>query len=450
MNNTSITAHSLLCHLAVAASMMTLTPGAASGQAENRFETNALIDVPNPVGDERFGTAIAIHDTTAVIGAPGNVFGETAWPGRALIYELGPAGWSYIASLSWADGENGDAFGCAVDIDADRIVIGARNTRNTIGDMTGAAHVFNRPHTGWASTDQPDAILFQSDGNEEDGFGAAVAIDGPTIVVGAPSCDTGNIDAGAAYVFELNGSTWDEITRLYSSAMEVDEHFGLALAIDGDMLAVGAPNVGTHDDPGSVDCFRLSREGAWEWLQSFDHRDGEEDGDHFGRAIAFASDPLLEDRWMFVGCSGRDAHAGTVEGYRFDEGTEQWTLAQTIEASDRTNGDHFGFSLSVESDMLVIGGIWAEVGPLSRAGVAYRFDCNRSGRWVERAKVMLADSRPHASFGYAAAMYHNPFTSEPGALISASNFGGTQNGNGVDDAIGAVAIVEPSSVARQQ
>lgn len=419
--------------------------------ADHQYETDHQLAMPNPVDDERFGTAMAIEGTTAVIGAPGQVFGESAWPGRVLVYELTTDGWVYVATLSWADGVHGDAFGCSVDIDGDRIAVGIRNGHDHRGVMTGLVAIFHRLPGGWSSTDQPDVILSPLGGRDEDAFGATVMLQDDTLVVGAPGVDTINEDAGAAYVFTHDGQSWNERQTLLSTTDQHKQHFGLSIALEDDHLAIGAPNVGAHDDPGSVHCFLRNGSNTWDRIQVFDDRVDEQDGDHFGRAIAFAFDPTLNDRWMIVGSSGRNTHTGEMNAYRLNGDGTQWIHEQVIVADDLTNGDHFGFSISVDGDMLVVGATRGEVGETRRAGAAYRFDCNGNGRWVQRARVFLADSQPDASFGYAVNAYLNPFTGEPGALISACNFGGSQGGDGgIVDAAGVVAIVEPSSVSRQQ
>ena len=55
--------------------------------------------------------------------------------------------------------------------------------------------VFNRQGGNWVETQK----LTASDGDAGDQFGHAVAVGGPTIVVGAPF--VGNVNQGAAYVF---------------------------------------------------------------------------------------------------------------------------------------------------------------------------------------------------------------------------------------------------------
>ena len=56
-----------------------------------------------------------------------------------------------------------------------------------------------------------------------------------TIVIGAPRSAT-----GAAYVFVRSGGIWNEEARLSPLAALAGDAFGAAVAIDGDTVVVGA------------------------------------------------------------------------------------------------------------------------------------------------------------------------------------------------------------------
>ena len=64
---------------------------------------------------------------------------------------------------------------------------------------------------------------------------------GNTIVVGATLDDTGaGSDSGSAYVFKFDGTSWVEVNKLTASDSTAADHFGSAVAIDGDQIAIGA------------------------------------------------------------------------------------------------------------------------------------------------------------------------------------------------------------------
>src|SRR5687767_5602772 len=74
-------------------------------------------------------------------------------------------------------------------------------------------------------------------------FGADVAVDGDTAVVGAlHEAANGLADAGVAYVFVRTGGTnWNWQATLTAADAEVGDRFGTAVAIHGNNLVVSAP-----------------------------------------------------------------------------------------------------------------------------------------------------------------------------------------------------------------
>jgi hypothetical protein len=74
-----------------------------------------------------------------------------------------------------------------------------------------------------------------------DGFGTAVSISGDVALVGAPNNTNANgTGAGAAYVYRRIGGIWSEEVKLIASDGATGDHFGNAVAIDGDLALVGA------------------------------------------------------------------------------------------------------------------------------------------------------------------------------------------------------------------
>jgi hypothetical protein len=63
---------------------------------------------------------------------------------------------------------------------------------------TGFAYVFVRPGSGWTSTSTFDAKLAAAGASNYDDFGSAVAISGDVLAVGAPGADASH---GAVYLF---------------------------------------------------------------------------------------------------------------------------------------------------------------------------------------------------------------------------------------------------------
>src|SRR5690606_23197417 len=144
--------------------------------------------------------------------------------GSAYIYYKNTTGWTLQQKLVASDRGAGDYFGTVVAISGDYIVIGAYNEdedasgSNTLSDA-GSAYVFVRNGSTWSQQQK----LVTSDRNSGDYFGSSVAISGDYIVVGARLEDedaSGSntlSNAGSAYVFIRSGSTWSQQQKLVAS-----------------------------------------------------------------------------------------------------------------------------------------------------------------------------------------------------------------------------------------
>jgi hypothetical protein len=79
-----------------------------------------------------------------------------------------------------------------------------------------------------------------------DQHGHALAISGDTLVAGSHLDDDAGSSSGAAYVFDASGIDWTQIAKLGASDAASGDEFGVAVAIDGTVIVVGAPNDDDH------------------------------------------------------------------------------------------------------------------------------------------------------------------------------------------------------------
>src|SRR5262245_54089542 len=102
--------------------------------------------------------------------------------------------WNVVQSLQASGGANGDRFGASVAIDGDIAVIGAPMDDHAGPTNAGAAYVFRRVNGAWLQ----EARLTALDAQANDNFGTSVAIDDELIVVGAPLDDDNGFNSGSA------------------------------------------------------------------------------------------------------------------------------------------------------------------------------------------------------------------------------------------------------------
>ena len=171
-----------------------------------------------------------------VVGAPGEDTGATN-AGRAYVHDLSSGTPAVpVVTLNHSSPAPNDNFGGRVAISGPRVVVG------TAG---GSAYVYD---LGSGTPAVPVFTLNNPSPALNDRFGSSVAISGTRVVVGAYQDDAGAINAGRAYVYDLGKVTPTvPIATLSSPSPTQSGHFGIAVAIAGTQVVVGAQ----RDRPGA-------------------------------------------------------------------------------------------------------------------------------------------------------------------------------------------------------
>ena len=210
--------------------------------------------------NDQFGHSVAISGDRIVVGAPGDDDKGFA-SGSAYIFERGATGWRQVIKLLAGDAAPGRQFGQSVSISGDLVVIGSQLDDDS-ARSPGSAYVFERNQGGpdkWG----PAAKLTASRGTRSNAFGSAVSISGDFVVVGAPGDSSAGLASGAAYVFQRKDNRWAEAAKLTASDTAAGDNFGGAVSIDGDKVIIGAPfGDSKADDSGAVYIFG-QRDGGW-------------------------------------------------------------------------------------------------------------------------------------------------------------------------------------------
>jgi len=76
--------------------------------------------------------------------------------------------------------------------------------------------------------------------------GKVVSVDGDLVAVGAPDSNGPTSWTGSVTLFEKQGSAWVEVARLNPPDLESGEQFGTRVVVDEGRVAVGAPGWGTE------------------------------------------------------------------------------------------------------------------------------------------------------------------------------------------------------------
>jgi hypothetical protein len=200
-------------------------------------QTAEFIGNDTTTGD-LFGESVALSGSTVLVGAPQHQVGNNAKQGAAYIFAKSTKGWAQTAELSAPDGAAVDRFGHAVALVGTLAVIGAPN--HTVGSSTGqgAAYVVLKGTKGWGVIGE----LTSPDGSATNRFGDSVALSTSAVLVGAPKRSVGgNLLQGAAYVFTKSGANFNVSGEFIAPDGAAGDQAGTAVAASGTVGLVGAP-----------------------------------------------------------------------------------------------------------------------------------------------------------------------------------------------------------------
>lgn len=243
---------------------------------------------------------------------------------------------------------------------------------------------------------KPLAKAVASDRATSDQFGSSVAVSGNYAAVGNNPADS----TGAVYLYIRSNDAWSQVQKITASDVAANDHFGYAVALCNDYLVVGAP--GESEDPlggnslsaaGSAYLFRNDA-GTWSKVQKMVASDRTVDA-HFGKSVSISGNDLL------IGAPNEDSNTGAAYLFKMTDGV--WSQTQKITASDKNAGDHFGNSVSISGKALLVSAVdededAAGSNTLTSAGSAYLFK-NTNGTWSQSQKLIASDRAENDRIG---------------------------------------------------
>lgn len=429
-----------------------------------------------------FGKSVAVSSDTMVVGASNDSMDSAGKnnaqaAGSVYVYKRTGTSWALEQKLS-ATGLNArlmnDSFGVAVAIDGDTIAVGSRNTYDQNGENlggAGAVFVYSRTNSVW--TLQQRIVPTGTNARSVTGyFGSSVAISGNTLIAGAylhgydENGANSLSNSGAAFIFTRTGSTWTQQQKIVGSGTNgraASDYFGYAVAIDGDIAAVGASSQqydesGLNQLAGAGAVYMFVRaSGVWTLQQKIvaTGTSARNSQDRFGTSVALFGTTVAvgapNHKYDETGAAALN-YAGAV--FVFKQSGTTWPLEQKIVGSG-TNGrlafDYFGTSVSLTTNTLIVGSTsngYDENGAnlLGSSGAAFIFD-RVTTTWTLTQKIVpqSPSTRTAASvFGNAVAI------SGSTAVVGAYNHTSDETGAAIDPVGAAFAFKLTTGVWSQQ
>ncbi len=283
-------------------------------------------------------------------------------------------------------------FGIALGVSADSLAVGAP-TSDPAGSQSGTVYLYRWTGADWIA----DGNLLGSDTGPGDNFGGAVAMDGDLMVVGASRDNPlGNL-SGSAYVFRRDSSgNWIQEAKLVGSAATTGARFGFSVAVSGDRVFVGAPKeTAVASQAGAAYVFSNSG-GSWTQMARVQASDASANAD-FGWDVDADGDRFV------VGSVGADnlPTLNTGAAYVFEPSGSTWVEQAILSSSTGDNSDFAGWQVGVVGDQIVVGAYGDDTlgVPNSNFGQVLHYSLV-AGTWVEQAPVYAPDASEADGFGY--------------------------------------------------
>lgn len=395
----------LLLTFTVSIAICVTSPAVASTSISvDTISQHKLLPSPEGIGgkNDYVGRNVAIDGNLAVVSAPGMRTG-----GGILVYRFNGEDWVRTAVIRPQKNSGISFLGNSVDVLGNRVVAGAIDGRYY------CVVIFEFENNTWVEK----TILKSSVAEELSGFGNSVSLSGDRLLVGEPLSNVPFTSGGAAYLFDYNGENWVETVRFHDSA--TFSRFGHAVSLDGDRALIGAHGHSFSNIGIAGAAFMYEFNGA-EWVETqmltASHMSG---GDFFGFSVSLQGERALIGAGNARGLD--NTHTGSVYYFAFEN--ESWVQKQEFFASDPTQSNRFGHSVSMYGDRALIGDTSGTVNDID-VGSAYVFSLDGQS-WHQEYQLLAPDGQSLDKFGWSVALSdghafigadkHDPHAEDSGA-----------------------------------
>lgn len=331
------------------------------------YNNAALVN--NAGVSESLGYAVAIHGNYAVVGAPVNnwICGGGAKNGKAYLFRKTGSTWAYVQDITPTAGAIG--IGC----------------------------------------------------NQQ--YGKAVAIYDNYIAVSAPNADVSGLsEAGAVFIYTLSGNTFSYLQKITANNAAAAEHFGSALSICGNYLAIGASGSQYVVYPSAIGrAYIFTKSSNTFTQQQFINNPTSNYNDQFGVSVSIDSTTLAVGS---ASCTvGSNANQGKV--YMYKNAGATYNFSNEIVHSPANSNDNFGWAVSLNGNDLAIGCPNYDVGGvLINCGAVFTVTKDSNGDFLGSSLSIITNSEEASEkqFGYSVSIYQNKLlVGAPGGVNNTMN-----------------------------
>ena len=322
-----------------------------------------------PLAAQGFGSSAAIGDGIAFIGQARNDYA----PGLVYMYRPNAQGaWTAAGRLAAPDSTRNDGFGAAMALDGNLLLVSS----TTSDDSKGKVYVFTGAGTQW----QVDKALSVT--ADSAGLGSAIVLNGDMAAIGATGVDG---DKGAVFLFSRSGPKLTLDTMVQPANLAPKSRFGSSIALRGDLMVIGA--TGADSGVGTAFVYRKTG-GAW-------NQEARLSIPNLERPAAMGSSVAIKDGNILVGMPQAYGFAGAVAIFVHDSARNRWTSRERLQAFDASAGGRFGSSIAFVGNE-----VWVSAPGANRsAGTIYRMTYDANHNIITAGKLAPDSAESRTFFG---------------------------------------------------
>ncbi|MCH2138910.1 MAG: FG-GAP-like repeat-containing protein [Phycisphaerales bacterium] len=333
--------------------------------------------------DSTFGKSVHTDGVRIIVGAPGAIVDGKEAQGRGFVFHYVNDNWALQHELYLAGGDAYDRLGESVAIDGTSVLMGAPGYANTWSVGSTFLWSLNRSL-------EPVNMPPPSGGRGTTyiSVGLAIAVDDDRVVIGAPDTHTAGVNHGAAWVYSIAGGTWNFIQNVGPQGpwAETSGYYGSSVDIHDQRIAIGAPAAYNSNEPSHVQTWTYTNS---TWAADTAIVDTPiQARTEFGAAVSITNERLA------VGVPFADdqgSWSGHVAMFTWSPSGGFWSPQARILNYLGSAIDHFGKSLALSNTKLMVGAPGAETpNQWWSTGAAFYYTLRDDGTWQEDLRPTLA------------------------------------------------------------
>jgi len=369
---------------ALAAMTLLTTPVATAG-----WNAMGKINAIPPLLNEKFGCSVAVDGDWMAVGASDSTIGAARSTGAVHLFRNDNGTWVYRQSLTQENPLMFQAFGNAVALRGNTLAVGSWGSASFSGKVfvytRDGSDVWNLTATLVASDPQPSKPAL---------FGWSVSLDTPSgappvIVIGRPNDTTTSL--GALYVFEFDGTSWSEVSKLRAPDPTPGDQVGTNVSVRNGTIVAGTVR--------RRRAFVFQRiDGNWSHTATLQDQGGAA-GDGFGSSVASGGG------FVAIGSPSRTSADGLTKAGAltvFTESAGTWRQTATVTLESPRASDNFGFSVVAAPTgpdgrpMLVVGAPGYDI-PDVDSGAGFALSLGSTG-WTRQSSDLWSQQAIRGQF----------------------------------------------------